>query len=268
MGRLTIKALLDRKGGSPLTQVFVRSAPEAAACEAAGIDMIVASRKTADVVAIRKAAPKTFMTVGLGYGLATSIPQALEIGYRLLGEGIDAVYCPQSLDYVKALADEGIPPVTHIGYVPYKSSWFGGPRAVGKTLEEATGLYRLARSHEAAGAIGIEVEVVPDRIAAAISRSIRPITIGMGAGRGCDVQYLFATDILGDNEGHVPRHAKAYRDHKAERARLHADAIAAFGEFKSDVRDGRFPKSGHSVDVADDVFEAFMFQINSSDPRN
>jgi 3-methyl-2-oxobutanoate hydroxymethyltransferase len=169
---------------------------------------------------------------------------------------------------VKALADEGIPPVTHIGYIPYKSSWFGGPRAVGKTLEEAVGLHRLARSHEAAGSIGIEVEVVPERIAATISRNIRPVTIGMGAGRGCDVQYLFATDILGDNEGHVPRHAKVYRNHKAERARLHADAIAAFGEFKSDVRDGTYPEAEHSVGVRDDVFDAFITEIKSSDPRS
>ena len=34
-----------------------------------------------------------------------------------------------------------------------------------------------------------------------------PIRISV-AGSGTDAQYLFATDILGDNEGHIPRHAK------------------------------------------------------------
>ena len=46
------------------------------------------------------------------------------------------------------------------------------------------------------GAIGVEVEIVPEKIAAEVSKRLDILTIGMGAGSGCDAQYLFATLIF------------------------------------------------------------------------
>ena len=43
--------------------------------------------------------------------------------------------------------------------------------------------------------------------------------IEKGAGAGCDAQYLYSNDILGYTDGHIPRHAKVYRDFKGEFAR-------------------------------------------------
>lgn len=257
MTKLTVRDLLDVKGQRQLSQVYVRNEREAAACEAAGIDLIV-TEESSDIEAMRAAAPNTFFTVGLLYRRYASISEALRGAYGYMDQGADAIYCPQSIGYVQALADEAIPVTGHVGFIPYKNTWFGGFKAVGKTAAEAAAIYRAALAHQEAGAIGVEVEIVPHAVASAISRRLDILTIGMGAGPGCDAQYLFATDILGDNEGHIPRHARVYRDHRAEYRRLQDDAIAAFAEFKADVDSGNYPAAEHMLEIADDELAAFL----------
>jgi 3-methyl-2-oxobutanoate hydroxymethyltransferase len=87
------------------------------------------------------------------------------------------------------------------------------------------------------------------------------LVISMGGGTGCDAQYLFAEDVLGINTGHMPRHARRYRDFAAEYARLQKERIAAFGEFKRDVESGAYPASDHIVSIKDDELELFLKQI-------
>ena len=58
--------------------------------------------------------------------------------------------------------------------------------------------------------------MVPVEVATAISARVGILLWSMGSGAGCDAQYLFAEDILGANRGHMPRHAKVYRDFAAE----------------------------------------------------
>jgi 3-methyl-2-oxobutanoate hydroxymethyltransferase len=82
----------------------------------------------------------------------------------------------------KDLTQEDIPVVGHVGFVPYKSSWFGGPKAGGKNLEDALEVFNLTMSYQDAGAIGVEMEIVPDKIAKEISKSVKILVIGMGSG--------------------------------------------------------------------------------------
>jgi 3-methyl-2-oxobutanoate hydroxymethyltransferase len=80
----------------------------------------------------------------------------------------------------------------------------------------------------------------------------------MGSGTGCDAQYLFSTDVLGDNEGHIPRHAKVYRDFKSEYQRLHQESIAAFREFKEDVASGVYPAPRQLIEIQDEEYARFL----------
>jgi 3-methyl-2-oxobutanoate hydroxymethyltransferase len=82
--------------------------------------------------------------------------------------------------------------------------------------------------------------------------------VGGGAGAGPDAQYLFAEDVLGNSRGHQPRHAKVYRNFRAEYVRLQRERIAAFKEFRADVETGAYPDEKHLVPIADTEFEAFM----------
>src|SRR6185436_8039791 len=118
-----------------------------------------------------------------------------------------AIYCAASLDTIRALRAEGVPVCGHSGLIPSQATWTGGFKAVGKTAETARLVWRQVRALEEAGAFAAEIEVVPSEVAAAISARTSLVLISMGAGAGCDAQYLFADDVLGSNTGHVPRHA-------------------------------------------------------------
>jgi hypothetical protein len=132
--------------------------------------------------------------------------------------------------------------VGHVGLVPSRATWTGGFKAVAKTADEALKLLEEVRAYERAGAFAVEIEVVPHEVATEISRRVGILLWSMGAGAGCDAQYLFANDLLGYTEGHVPRHSKAYRDFAAEHARLQAERTAAFAEYKADVDAGAYPE--------------------------
>ena len=119
-------------------------------------------------------------------------------------------------------------------------------------------VYRQVKELEAAGAIGAELEVVPERVATEISRRTPLLMLSMGSGAGGDGQYLFAEDVLGYTRGHRPRHAKVYRDFAAEYRRLQEERIGAFKEFAADVASGAFPEPRHLIGIEERELEAFL----------
>ena len=115
---------------------------------------------------------------------------------------------------------------------------------------------------EAAGAFAAEIEVVPVEVATAISERLKLLLWSMGAGAGCDAQYLFAEDVLGQNRGHMPRHSKVYRNFAAEYDRLQAERVAAFSEFVADVNSKGYPEEKHIVRMAPDELSKFITAID------
>lgn len=177
--------------------------------------------------------------------------------------GGDAVYCAAGLSTVRRLREEGIPVCGHVGLIPSKATWTGGFRAVGKTVESALEIYRQVKALEEAGAFAAEIEVVPGEVAAAISAKTSLVMLSMGAGTGCDAQYLFADDVLGQNRGHYPRHAKVYRNFAAEYDRLQQERVAAFREYADDVRSGAYPEKGHLVGIEPAEFATFLERLGA-----
>lgn len=254
---LTVKDLLASKGQRKLTQVNVHTTQEAAACEAAGIDMLITWERS-PIPEFRAAAPDTFFTVGLVYGTYANADEAKRGAFAAMEKGADAIYCPMNLEVVEALAKEAIPVHGHVGFVPYKKTWTGGFKAVGKTASDALDVYKRAKAYQDSGAIAIEVELVPVPVATEITKRLSILSIAMGSGSGCDAQYLFAKDILGYNDGHIPRHAKTYRNHAAEYERLHQDAISAFAEFKAETEAETFPTANNILSMHDAEKDAFL----------
>lgn len=259
-GRKTVADMLAMKGKRPITMLFVDKPEEAAAASAAGIDML----SIIDPVwtpQMREAAGGCFVQVGLLYGQLCTYEDYLRAAHRAMQMGGDCVYCAASLDTIAKLAAEGIPVVGHVGLIPAKATWTGGFKAVGKTASSALKVYRDVKALEAAGAFAAELEVVPDRVAAEISKRTSMLMLSMGAGPGGDAQYLFAEDVLGYTRGHQPRHAKVYRNFRAEYERLQAERVAAFGEFAADVASGAYPEKKHLVSIEDREFEAFLNEL-------
>ncbi len=159
------------------------------------------------------------------------------------------------------MARERIPVVGHLGMVPRHVTWTGY-RAIGRTVEEATQLYRRMKELENAGAYAAELEVVPHNLARFLSSQTKMILMSLGSGTGCDTQFLFSDDILGDYDERPPRHAKAYRNFAAEHRRLQQERIAAFREYIADVNEGRFPERGHLVEMEDVLLDEVRREIS------
>ena len=261
MKKLTVKEIIESKGIKKLSEVYTHNSLEAEACEIAGIEMIVSSEVN-DIKSIRNAAQNTFLTVGLPYGKYTNKDEIVKRSFELLNIGADAIYCPQGLSLIKSITDEGIPVVGHSGFIPYKSTLYGGFKAFGKTSIEARKIYNQCLKLRDAGVFAIEIEIVPFKVAEYISNNIDVFMIGMGSGTGCDAQYLFAEDILGYNHGHIPRHAKIYSDVGEDYKRIKMKSIEAFKSFKKDVNDRKYPSNEHDIEIPDSEFNIFLNNNN------
>ncbi len=256
MKKLTVKDILAAKGVRKLSEVYTHNPLEAEACELAGIEMIVSSELN-DIKGIRNAAKNTFLTVGLPYGKYITEKDIIRRSFELIQIGADAIYCPQSTRLIKAISDEGIPVVGHSGFIPYKSTLYGGFKAYGKTALEAKKIYDQCMILQDSGVFAIEIEIVPFKVAELISTNIDVFMIGMGSGLGCDAQYLFAEDILGYNDGHIPRHAKVYSDVGKDYEKIREKSQKAFRMFKSDVEKLNYPSKEHDINILEKELKKF-----------
>ena len=105
------------------------------------------------------------------------------------------------------------------------------------------------------------MEVVPAQVAAEITRRVSILTISLGSGTGCDATYMFSADLLGENRGHIPRHAKVYRNFAEERDRLQRERVAAYREYIEDIQKKSYPAAEHDVSITPTEFEKFLESI-------
>jgi len=253
----TVFDLQQLKGKRCLTHIHVKSPEEAAAAEAAGVDLMSCSFDSPEAQArlpkLVVAAPNSFLSCATPHGMA-SPEEAIRIAFRALELGASSVYCSASPFIIEAMARERIPVVGHLGMVPRHVTWTNY-RAIGKTVDEARELYRRMKELESAGAWAAEVELVPHNLATWLCSQTKLILMSLGSGSGCDTQFLFSDDILGDYEERPPRHAKAYRNFLEEHRRLQRERVAAFSEYIADVKSGRFPAPGNLVGMDDKLLK-------------
>lgn len=261
--KLEVHHIRALKGKRQLTELNVQSTDQAIAAEAAGIDIIVSGYR-AELAARRAAAPNTHFCFGLVYGHHVNADEAKRAAFDAMEAGADSIYCAMHFDVIEAMAREGIPVVGHAGLVPQKYR-LTGMRGFGRTEAEARALMQTLKDYESAGAFAVELEVVAEPVATALSRATPLTIISMGSGAGCDVQYLFAIDVLGETKGRIPRHAKVYDDLSTEYARLQQRRVKAFKAFQADVAGGQFPGPSDLVNLKPaeaDALSAFL-----ADPR-
>ena len=246
----TVRDLIDLKGKKKLTQINVITPEEAAAAEAAGIDLIITG--TNNLKEIRKAAPNTFLTSGIKYTEHESKESIVKKCFELTKLGIDSIHTNSwNINFIKYVSEFKIPIQGHVGFVPMKSTWTGGVKPFGKKSEEAVKIYNDIKELENIGAWAIEVECVPEEILEELTKRTAALTISIGSGIKGDIQFLFAEDILGYNysSSKTPRHAKSYRNFNKIYENLQKERISAFKEFKLDVQKNKFPTKKHSISI-------------------
>ena len=265
--KLTVYDYLQCKGKRQLSVMFVHSEDEAAAAEEAGIDMICTSHDAPqfgiynsfdELKRIRKAAPTCFMQSGGAVRVASEY-EAMKLSHKYLDIGADVIYGGNwSYKWIRALRDEFVPINSHVGLVPGNATWIGGFVAQGKTADKAIRILEHTLELQDAGVIGVELEVVPPKVAEVVTQKVDIMTRSMGSGSGCDGQYLFANDVLGYTKGHIPRHARIYKDFKKEHEKLQRERVDAFKSFHEDTINKKFNDPKITVGIEDKEYEKFL----------
>lgn len=268
--KLTVAELIALKGKRKIIVSTAFDEWTARAAEEAGVDMVLAwggvngmcsHEYTKCIIKdVRRGAPNMLIGTGINPGAYVSVEEALRLATDVREAGADVIYCSGLVvDKWAPLRRQHHPCCGHVGYRPADNTWYGGPRAVGKTAEEAKKVYDEVMALEAAGCIGVEMECVPAQVAAEITKRTKLLTFSMGSGPDCDGQFIFAEDILGTNDGHYPRHSITY-------ANLLKDAVKALGQYREEVVSGAYPAANHCIKMKDEEFAAFMDAINSHSP--
>lgn len=256
----TVAGLKALKGsGRQAAQVTAETADEAAAAEAAGIEMVVC--RAASVPRVREGSKAVFVTAALGFADAITSEEILRTAFDAILKGADAVLCSRGYETVRMLADEQIPVMGHLGFVPRKSTWVGGVRSVGKTAAEALELWDRFRRLEDAGAFAVECEIIAAPAMAAINRRTGLVTVSLGSGVDADVQFLFTSDICGES-ARLPRHARRWGNLARLQDQIRKERIEALTAFRMAVSDASFPLASETNDMSDGELESFLNAID------
>lgn len=192
--------------------------------------------------AVRRGAPHAMVIADLPFlTYQVSVAEAIVNAGRCIKEaGVDGVKLEGGeirVPHVKALVENGIPVLGHIGLLPQSVHAMGGYRIQGKTESDVERLIRDARALEDAGVFALVLEGMPPETARRITEAISVPTIGIGAGPYCDGQVLVLNDLLGLTE-HPPKFAKKYAD-------LRDTLRQAFSIYKDEVEKNVYPGPEH-----------------------
>ena len=272
MKKLSIPELAEKKAaGERLAMVAVGEAMSAAWAEKAGIDIIgvgdslgmtlhghentlqiTVDQMIMHILAVRQGAPNTMIIASMPYGSYATPSIAVSNALRMMKEsGADALKLQlgkEGASIIKAIADAGVPIMSHVGLLPHKVHLMGGFKTQGRTAKAALEIIENAKAIENSGAIGLEIEAMPFEVGKAIDKSISIFTFSIGAGSAGSCQLLNGYDLLGAFDTFKPKFAKRY-------ANISKIATEAFSDYAAEVRSGTFPDTDHSYQMKLDEIE-------------
>ena len=276
--KVTVPAILARKGGPKLKVVTAYDTPSAQIADQAGADIILVGDTLAHVVlgfedtlpatvdimvhhtaAVARAKPNALVLGDLPWlSFHVSVEETVRNAGHLMREGrAEAVKLEggrKRLPMIEALLAAEIPVMGHLGLTPQSIHAMGGYRVQGRGVEAARELVEDARALAAIGVFAIVLEGVPDIVAQIVTQEVPVPTIGIGAGPSCDGQVLVYHDVLGLHHGRLPKFVRQYT-HLAD------TATEALERFFADIESGTFPadnESYHMDEASARAFHALM----------
>ena len=261
--RLTIPELaLRKKAGAKVVMASIPDYPSAVWAERAGIDIagvgdslgmvsygfpntlpVTIDMMIAHALAVRRGAPNCLILVAMTYGSYATPELGVTNALRLMKEGgADIVKMQGGKDkahIIRAIAEAGVPVMSHVGMCPHFMHQYGGFKLQGRTATEAMRIVEDGIAIEEAGAIGFEIEAVPAPVAKAVDDAVKIFTFGIGAGPASCGQLLLAFDLLGVFVQFKPKFTKRY-------AQISDVAVDALKRYAAEVREGKFPDAEHS----------------------
>ena len=277
--KLTLPELSEKKAkGERLAMVAVGEAMSAAWAERAGVDIIgvgdslgmtlhghqntlqiTVDQMIMHILAVRNGAPNTMTIASMPYGSYATEKKAVENAIKMMKEsGVDALKLQlgkEGSNIIKAVADAGVPIMSHVGLLPHKVHLLGGFKMQGRTAEAAIEIVENAQAIEDAGAIGLEIEAMPYEVGKAVDDAVSIFTFSIGAGSAGTCQLLNGYDLLGAFDTFKPKFAKRY-------ANLSEVATKAFSDYIKEVQTGEFPDADHSYKMKEEEIKKLKQELS------
>ncbi len=261
-----------KRSGRPIAVLTAYDAPTAETLHEAGVDILLvgdsvgtnllgyASEREVTLAdmchhlgAVRRGAPEATIIGDLPYGSYDTAQDAVASARRLVAAGADIVKLEGFRPPIVAvLVAAGIAVCGHLGLEPQHHA---RKSVKGRSAREAAELVSHAINLERAGVSFVVLEMVPEEVAAAVTRSVAVPTIGIGSGAETDGQVLVICDVLGYTAANL-RHNRRYQDVGL----LVREAAQAYAR---DVRTRAFPTESHMSHMAPDELAAFREMLDT-----
>lgn len=276
-----LKLQAKKERGEPITMLTAYDYPSALLVERAGVDILLVGDSLGMVVlgyentmpvtmdemihhakAVRRGASLPFLIGDMPFSsYETDIPAAIANAARFMKEaGMDCIKLEggqEMAETVRAIYNAGIPVMGHIGLTPQSVAKLGGFKVQGKDAASAHKLIDDALALEEAGAWGVLLECIPDRVAQIITDQLTVPTVGIGAGPHCDGQVLILHDLIGFFDRFTPKFAKRYMN-------LLEEIERALKQYGQEVKEGAFPGPEHCFTISDEELEKVLAKLDVS----
>lgn len=276
-----LKLQAKKERGELITMLTAYDYPSALLVERAGVDILLVGDSLGMVVlgyentmpvtmdemihhakAVRRGASLPFLIGDMPFSsYETDIPAAIANAARFMKEaGMDCIKLEggqEMAETVRAIYNAGIPVMGHIGLTPQSVAKLGGFKVQGKDAASAHKLIDDALALEEAGAWGVLLECIPDRVAQIITDQLTVPTVGIGAGPHCDGQVLILHDLIGFFDRFTPKFAKRYMN-------LLEEIERALKQYGQEVKEGTFPGPEHCFTISDEELEKVLAKLDVS----
>ncbi|MEG3125634.1 3-methyl-2-oxobutanoate hydroxymethyltransferase [Sphingomonas sp. GB1N7] len=256
MKRLTVPAILARKGKEPLVMLTAYTVRMAQLLDP-HCDILLVGDSLGQVIyglpstlpvtldmmcahgaAVVRGSYHSVVVIDMPFGSYEASPeQAFHSAARVMAEtGAAAVKMEGGEAMAPTIAfllARGIPVMGHIGLTPQAVNVLGGYGARGRSNSEHAKIIADARAIADAGAFAMVLEGVVEPLARAVTAEVSCPVIGIGASADCDGQVLVTEDMLGLFE-RTARFVKKFDD-------MAGRISAAVETYASDVRSRTFP---------------------------
>jgi 3-methyl-2-oxobutanoate hydroxymethyltransferase len=275
--RVSLPLLFQKvEAGQPVTMLTCYDFPTATFQEQADIDIVLVGDSLGmtmlgyestlpvtmdDMIrhsqAVRRGTPNAWLIGDMPYmSYQASVESAIRNAGRFMAEAAcDAIKLEGGIEMADRMAGivaAGIPAMGHLGLTPQSVSALGGFRVQGKGALQAKKIIDDAKALEQAGAFGVLLEMVPDRVCRLITeRAEHCLIISLGSGPHAHGQLLIYHDMFGLYPRFKPRMAKVF----GEAGKV---ILGGLQQYVKEVSERSFPQPENWFGMGDDEYTELL----------
>jgi len=193
--------------------------------------------------AVCNGAEKSMVVLDMPYGTyitpEMAVANATKVYQQTDAQAIKIEGGKERAPIIKALVENGIAVVAHVGLMPQFVRSEGGYKVRGKDAEDIQRMVEDAKALEEAGAFMVLVEGVKPEAARAVTEAVSVPTIGIGAGNVTDGQVLVWSDMFDFFEAFTPKFVKKY----GKGAQMIKEGLQ---QYRDEVKSRAFPSEEYS----------------------